>query len=419
MFLSKKKNDVFLVIDIGTEAIKAVICQENGKEKTSKDKEENRRIIKGASLQYFEEVNIFNNFKFQEEIIKKTLRNTLEQLSRNVLSFSFPFKGVYKTIVSLPPTVLKARVVNIKLSKKENSFFKNNKEFEEYLFYQARKKISDNFTEETGILPSELEWLKLEIIQRKVNGYLVSSFDNFEKIEAEALIVGIFALRDYLEMFKRIFRDLKLSEVEIFHLVEALSFISSEDKNEEAVLFLDIGGIFSQYFFFRNGFLENIGEVGIGGNIFSRYLADDLGIDEATARYLKENYDQNLNFSISGRIKIERILSKPLEEFASFFQKEVRKEIFNKKVVFSINVFGGGSKLSGIEKAIKKIFSIKDDLFFYIPQIKIVKGEDYYLVKTILESDSEIEIFSNPQYLPCLLILTRKMSFPKMKIKEN
>ncbi len=407
MFLSKKKNDVFLVIDIGTEAIKAVICQENGKEKTSKDKEENRMIIKNASLQYFEEVN-FNDFKFQEKIIKKTLKNTLKKL------FYFLSIKNYKTIVSLPPTVLKARVINIKLSKKENSFFKNNKEFEEYLFYQAREKISDNFAKETGILPSEIEWLKLKIIQRKVNGYPVSSFDNFEKIEAEALIVGIFALRDYLEMFKRIFKDLKLKEVEIFHLVEFLSFIIDNQDKEEAILFLDIGGTFSQYFFFKDNILENIGEINIGGKIFSQYLADDLGIDETTARCLKENYNKNLNFSVNGKVKIEKILNKPLEEFISFFQEKMSKKFFNnKKIIFSVNIFGGGSSLPGIKEAVKKIFSVKNDLFFHIPQVKTIKGEDYFLIKTSLKNNSKIGVFSNPQYFPCLLMLTKGLPFLK------
>ena len=65
----KKKRDSFLVLDIGTEAVKALIFKKNNE----------KIFILGSAVRYFEDEGIFNKAMSLEEFeIEKTKRAMLE-----------------------------------------------------------------------------------------------------------------------------------------------------------------------------------------------------------------------------------------------------------------------------------------------------------------------------------------------------
>ncbi len=104
----KKGGKPFLVLDIGTEAIKTVIAQESG----SKFK------ILGYSLTYLEES--------YPEYFKKALAKNLEEACNNYAMYSGKKDGIkdlkdIPAIVLLEPEGFRAKVVDCKLERKEKN----------------------------------------------------------------------------------------------------------------------------------------------------------------------------------------------------------------------------------------------------------------------------------------------------------
>jgi len=118
-------------------------------------------------------------------------------------------------------------------------------------------------------------------------------------------------------------------------------------KDEESGLFIDVGGNVTQFFGVERGQLKTVGEFEAGGMSFSHTLADDLGIDEDSARIMKEKYaDKKLTVSSSQKIKA--ILSQPKLSWLANLKKNLKSE----EIPYAnIILFGGGSYLPEIEES--------------------------------------------------------------------
>ena len=62
----------------------------------------------------------------------------------------------------------------LEISKKEE------KNICQQVFRKAQEKISLKFCDECGILPAEIEWTTLKIIQTKIDGYSVPELRGYE-----------------------------------------------------------------------------------------------------------------------------------------------------------------------------------------------------------------------------------------------
>jgi cell division ATPase FtsA len=363
----KKKEDKFLVLDIGTEAVKALIF----KKELSGGSDNNfllagkkfRNIVLGHSVQYFEKYGVFNSNDFENDIFKNAILKALNEAYRNFIFFSEKKDKKSKeqdwtkfpVIVNLPPSAFKARIFSVSLPRKCSGRLEISKEEEknicQQVFREAREKISLKFSEECGILPTEIEWTALKIVQTKIDGYLVSGLSGYEGKNLSIKILAVFLPKNYFEKINKISRELKLNILKVVHMAEVLPFIFKGGETDG--IFVDVGGEISQIFLARAGFLEKIDELKVGGKIFSRQLADDLGIDEETARNLKEEYSKNLLSQNSAK-RIKEILRPARKIWYQCLKdkvKEISPEEFSSPNIF---LFGGGSLLPEIKEALKE-----------------------------------------------------------------
>lgn len=366
----RKKEKLFLVLDIGTEAVKALVCK----------KDNSKIAILGAATQYFEKYGVFNGKIFEANVIKKSILKVIEQIQVQEQNLK-----ELPVLLTLSPNILKART-SFQLFKQDDGLkTKISKAQEKAIFKQvlkkAREEINQRFSKESGILSRDIEMISLRIIEMKIDGYSVSKLHGYNGKNLEFMVLATFLLKHYLEGIKRIFADLGLKIFKIVHLAESLPFVffSKEvnDKIGNSVLF-DVGGEISQFFLIKKDNLEKIDEFEIGGKVFSEKLSDVLGIDEESARILKEKYANNL-LSSEVRQRIREILS--LEKRTWRQDLELKLERVNSS---NIQLFGGASLLPEIKEL--------------LPGAKIIYPKDFKNIR------DETKSLKSPQYIPCLLV---------------
>ena len=361
----RKKEKLFLVLDIGTEAVKILVCRRDNSKVT----------VLGAAIQYFERYGVFNGKIFEVNVIKKSVLKAIEQVQSKGQNLK-----KLPVLLTLGPNILKARVSLQSFKQDERLKTKISKIQEKAIFQQVLKKaqeeIYQRFSKESGILPKDMEMISLRILEMKINGYSVSKLQGYIGKDLEIRVLATFLLKHYLQSIKRIFADLELKILKIVHLAESLPFTFFDEKTKNGVFF-DVGGETSQFFLVKRGSLEQIGELRVGGKAFSQKLSDALGIDEESARILKERYASKL-LSREVRQRIREILL--LEKRA--WQQDLELKV-GRISSSNIQLFGGSSLLPEVQELLSKS--------------KIIYPKDFKNIK------DETNSLKSPQYIPCLL----------------
>ena len=356
----RKKEKLFLVLDIGTEAVKILVCR----------KDNSKVAVLGAATQYFERYGVFNGKIFEVNVIKKSVLKAIEQVQSQGQNLK-----KLPVLLTLGPNILKARVSLQSFRQDEGLKTKISKTQEKAIFQQVLKKaqeeIYQRFSKESGILSKDIEMISLRILEMKINGYPVSKLQGYIGKDLEIRVLATFLLKHYLESIKRIFADLELKIFKMVHLAESLPFMSGDG------VFFDVGGEISQFFLVKRGNLEQINEIKVGGKAFSEKLSDVLGIDEESARILKERYASKL-LSREVRQRIREILL--LEKRA--WQQDLELKI-GRISSSNIQLFGGASLLPEIQELLSGA--------------KVVYPKDFKNIK------DETKSLKSPQYIPCLL----------------
>lgn len=341
-FFGAKKDKLFLVLDIGTEAVKALILK----------KDIAKMAVFGGSARYFEKYGVFDSRDFQTDLIKKTISKTIEETYQALTTFpeeiELKKQNGLPVLVALPPNVFKARVI-CQSCKREKPNEKISKEEEKIVcqqaFKDAKNEISQEFVEEFGILPAELQWIDFKVLGIKIDGYPVLKSQGYEGKNLEFKILATFLPKHYLEALKRTFEDLELKIHKLVHIGENLPTLLKDKKGNAT--FLDVGGEITQLFLVRKGELEEIRDFGTGGKAFSQELAERLGISEDSARILKERYSNKL-LTAETEKRVKEIL---LTEKAKWYQ-DLKSEL--KKIDLPVFLLGGGSLLPEIPEVLKE-----------------------------------------------------------------
>ncbi len=361
------QRDKFLSLDIGSEAVKALIFKRELKNKKKDEflsaEKSFKSVILGYSTQYFEKCGIFNSNDFEKDVLKNAILKAVQGAYQNFvfLSKTENKKKIeqdwtkWPVVMSLPPNVLRGRIFLTDFLRKKPSHSKisklEEKNIYEEAFRETRRKISLKFREEYGILPAEIHWTALRIIQTKIDGYSVAGFSGYEGKNLRIKILTVFLPKNYLKKIKSISAELGFKILKITHLAEVLPVIFDESRKEG--VFIDSGGEISQFFSVRTGFLEEISEFNNGGKIFSQQIADVLGLDEEMARILKEKYSEK--FLSAGTMKrIKEILRPEREVWYNSLKDKIKKIGLPRLGGVPIFLFGGGSLLPEIKEILQE-----------------------------------------------------------------
>lgn len=339
--LFKKRGKPFLILDIGTEAVKSLIVRKEGK----------KIVVLGTGIHYFGKYGLPRNDDFGMDAVCRAISGSIQQASRNFVIVSEK-KDLKKlpVLISLSADILKSRIIWQRIEREKESRISKSEEERilQEVRFKAKKDISLKFSKESGILPSHLHWVKIKVIETKINGYSVSRFSGCNGRDLEIKVLGIFLAKQYFKIIQKIADKLELKIPKIVYLDKGLT-INFSKKLKNAV-FVDIGGSVSQIIVLKQGVLERINEFKIGGQIFSKALSEALGIDYDSARVLKHKYANGL---LSREVE-QRIKNIFLEEKVAWDKKFGQANVY---------VFGGSSLLPEIKTTViypKHLKDIKD-----------------------------------------------------------
>jgi cell division ATPase FtsA len=229
--VDRGKYENFLTLDIGTEAVKAIIF----KRLIGVEKENQRVVVLGKSIEYYNKSNVFDAFEFEENTIKKTIEEVLREVHQNLLqtlkretkkqNLNISLKS-FPVLIGLPPNILKEKIDVHSYERKEPRSLISKKE--ESLIYQAiskeiKEKVGDDFQKEFGILPTDVQLLDFKIIEIKIDGYEVFRLEGYRGKNLDFRIFTIFVPKKYLENIGKIAKELKLKIYKILDKNQNLS----------------------------------------------------------------------------------------------------------------------------------------------------------------------------------------------------
>src|SRR3989338_8919410 len=178
-FFKKAEKEYFLVLDIGNGTAKGLVLE----------KEKEKNVILGASIRPYNRFGAFDSADFETDIIKAAILKVIQEsglpsLIKPKLSFA-----------TLPPDVLRAKIASPVFNRNKPKDIISKKEEEEiyrFILKEAQNKISLEFAAESGILPQELKFLNLEIMERKIDGYSVPTLHGYAGEGLELKVLGVF-----------------------------------------------------------------------------------------------------------------------------------------------------------------------------------------------------------------------------------
>jgi len=357
LFGSQKEKN-FLVLDIGTEAVKALAAEKNRED----------IVIEGAALSYFDEFGVFDSRNFKKDVSKKAVLTVLKDIQRT--------SGcqLKKAILTLSPDILKARIIKLTFKREKGGEKINRQERERIrrtVLAEAKKRICREQAEKSGILPKELHFVRSEILETKIDGYSVKELTEYNGKSLEFSVFAAFLPKGYLHELQEISRELDLEILKIIHSAEILGKVFSGESG----VFLDIGGEVTQLMLLKEGNLLWIDEFGIGGEHFSQALSDSLGLLQEQARVLKESYSER-ELGEQARQRIEEIVHQALSEWLSGLRSKMDE--YKSLMPPSLYLFGGGSQLFDIKEALAE----QDELLFIgSPRIQLASLGDLPHIK--------------------------------------
>ncbi len=308
----------FLVLDIGTEAVKASF---GGK----------------TSLRYYDMFGVFDGRDFGRDVMEKALLGVIKDLKAEGKP----------SLLSLPPDVLRARISSHSLEIKN---FKGDIRGE--ILRHNQKEVSEAFFREAGILPQELEFLDQLFLEQKIDGYRTPSFKGYEGREAEAVILSVFSAKEDLNKYREIFRKLGIKFLKIAHPVQGL--IKVFDK--KGGVFLDVGGEITQIFVVKDGGLQEIFDFPMGGKDFSKALSEALGLPEERGRILKEEYSHG-KMEETTRRKFNEIFVGMMKEWYRNLKLKLKES--RGWLPYKFFLFGGASQLPEISEILEEEHSLE------------------------------------------------------------
>jgi len=438
--LKRKKAETILLIDVGTETVKALLFKEQGQEIK----------ILGSSLEYFDRYGIFDTSPgsastlsrtewvdsrdFETDVLKKTISRAIKNLGKG--------EEMNKSaILGLPAHILKARVIRQSLKREEpkkimgkedkSSFSpvakarvideKEEKEIFQKVLEKAKRNICQIYSEQSGILPEDIQFINLKILEMKIDGYLVPAIQKYEGKTLDFIILATFLPKHYLKKIKNIIESLGLTIKAVIQNAQGLNFYI--DKTADKI-FLDIGGTITQIFLVKGGVLEKIDEFPIGGQIFSKAISEKLGLREAEARILKERYSKG-ELSKESSERIKEIIWFSSQVWFRNLKLKLKEMAARHPLPLNIILFGGGSQLPDVQDILKNgdwesvSSGGKFEVQIFCPEEKIpegiktlntralAKGEDERSSSTtraLAKGEDERSSLNSPQEISLLLM---------------
>lgn len=445
-----KKTEYFFSLDIGTETVKGLIFS------VTKEGKSKRITILGNAVRYLDFTELFKNYNSVSstissgflqtgnngsffEAIKKATAKVIEEAYQN-LEFHCKNKGlsreakegIHSMIVGLPANILKGRIYFYSFERKKPGTVIEEKEEEqiyENVTSRAKEKIAQFFSGVLGILPREIRFINLKIVEIKIDGYEVPTLFGYKgKKLTFKILATILSEYDFREiegiLGKRTNGTSENGDSvasKIVYPAESLALLVKNSRING--IFIDVGGSWTQLFVIDKGKINHIAELESGGKTFSQSISKHLGMNISDARVLKERYSQKL-LSEEARGKIHEIVTPDVENWFRVLKRKLRERPFflpngwsndkekDYRVYYrgysfpsDIFLFGGGSQLPEIQEILEE--GEWESILLSSPRVKMLYPGDvsfWWMSAGNKKSTDITKSINNPKDITSILL---------------
>ena len=330
-----------------------------------------------------------------------TLEQNLQEILRQI-----NLRGqISKVVVSFSSHDFRAHVVRGGTKRDNGDFVINereNRSLENEILQRAERDMRKRIIEDSGILPSDFRMNKIEILERKIDGYKVPQFIGVRGKQVECVVLGTFLLLEPFHIIERFVQKNGFKQLEILHIAQAIVYHASKQKKDG--IYLYIGNTKTQIGVWRDGKFNFSEGVPVGGDQFIEVFGEVLGMRENIAAEFQERYFTG-EVSEEVREKIKSLLLPEIKKFGTL----VSKRLYGMKTVLPENiwVFGAGSKIRDIFGMFEEIDET-DSAFLQTPTFAFLSPKDILNIENFPHAD-------DPRYTPLFLLVFANNDFAQMK----
>ncbi|MDD3067200.1 MAG: cell division FtsA domain-containing protein, partial [Candidatus Gracilibacteria bacterium] len=237
-------------------------------------------------------------------------------------------------------------------------------------FEQVRREMA----RDTGHREIDVKLVNASVIDSRIDGQHVSNPLGFQGKEVTLSIFNSFAPLLHFGALQTIAAELELDLLSIATEPYAVSRVLETDSaNNFAAIFIDVGGGTTDIALVRGGELTTK-MFPLGGRTFTKRLAQTLNIGMQEAERLKLEYSQNKLTSKRGAV--QKAIEADTEVWLTGVQLGLSEMAGEKPLPAKILLCGGGSRLPEIKHALESAEWIKNLPFRNRPSVKFIVPDD-------------------------------------------
>lgn len=390
-FLKPNKGNFGLVLDIGTEFIKALIFEIKGDEAeilgVARVRQKLTEMRGGVVLD-----------------IEGVIKNSQEAIAR---AEEMAKATATQVIVGIAGELVKGTTTTVHYSRakaKEKITYAELRNIVDKVQRRAFDKVRESLSFETGHAEIDVKLVNAAIVDVKIDGYRVTNPLGFQGKDVSVSVFNAFAPIVHLGALQTITEELGLDLIAIAAEPYAVAkAVGLDDSLDFSAIFMDLGGGTTDIAVVRNGGLEGTKMIAIGGRSFTKRLSQNLSISFEMAEEMKISYSNGfLEGKSAGRVK--KAFLPDCKVWLSGV--ELTLEEFSDDLLPSrILLCGGASALPEIKYILETDDWYKRLAFAKKPTIEFIHTEDVARIKDLTRR------LQNPQDITPMALANTALDF--------
>lgn len=390
--IKKRSTDAhFLVLDIGTDVIKALVCEAEGNR--AKVLGVGRKQQKLGDMQSGVVTDIASVIANCHTAIREAENMSGVSTKKMILGISGELvKGATIT------TSYVRRDANSKIDLSELKNIVHKVQWR--AFDQVRAQLAD----ETGYSEIDVKLVNAAIVDVRIDGYKVTNPTGFQGKEVTLSIFNAFAPLVHYGALQTIASEIDRELIAIAAEPYALTRCMEHEDGQFGAIFLDIGGGTTDVAVVRDGTVEGTKMFTLGGRTFTKRLSQCLNISFKEAEEIKLLYSEDKLERQSHRIVREAMKSDCdvwLSGVVLTLESFENVDVLPSKIFLS----GGGSHLPEIKETLESMEWVKSLPFTRKPQISFLNP------KMISNISDETKLLKDPQDIVPMALANLALGF--------
>ena len=367
---SRELADHYTALDIGTEYIKALIIRREG----------DNGIVLGVGRKQQSYSDMVSGAVADIQAVIDNCNGALEEAED--MAESVPGRAVigiageqvkgFSTTVTIPREDPAQRINRVEL---QNTL--------ELVQKRAMREASHQMAAELGVSDVSLKLIHSTITTVRIDGYLVTNPLDFQGKAMEISVFNTFAPLTHIGALQTIATELDLELLGTVAEPFAMARCCATDEVYEfGGIFIDIGGGTTDVALIRNGGIEGTKMFTIGGRVFTKKIANHLGLSFPDAEDLKIRYSRG-QVSPERAASLKKLIAPDAEVLVNGLALTLQQLAKNDRLPASIYLAGGGAGLPEIAAYLKAYPWLDRLPFPREPQVRLLAPTD---VRNIYDS---------------------------------